>query len=137
MSADPGPALEAARERERAQAAFYRALAVLAEEAGEADTSQRLNELHADEQHQLSRLTARLLEIGSVPADLAEPDETDIEQGLAGWQQRARLREREEVRLYEALLRRVSDPPTQAMFEEFLRVERLHEGQLGGKWMGA
>ena len=54
--------LEASRLREKAQTLFYRALAAQAIAAGDDDASERLNDLHADEQHHLSRLTARLLE---------------------------------------------------------------------------
>ena len=68
--------LEQARAAEKAQALFYRALAAEAEARGNERLSERLNELHADEQHHLSRLTARLLELGATPDDLSPQPET-------------------------------------------------------------
>src|SRR4051812_11687659 len=60
-SSDVVQSLRAARSHEKQQALFYRALAVAAEATDEATLAERLNELHADEQHHFSRLSARLL----------------------------------------------------------------------------
>lgn len=128
-------ALESARIAEREQAAFYRTLAVEAEAAGDADAAERLNQLHADEQHQLSRLTARLVELGQSPAPLAGPPSRAAV--LKGWEADARRLEEAEQRRYERLLRLDLDDETSALIEEILRVERLHAENLGGKWMGA
>ena len=43
--------LEASREREKAQALFYRSLAARAEAAGDEELADRFYALHADEQH--------------------------------------------------------------------------------------
>jgi hypothetical protein len=90
--------------------------------------------LLADEQHHLSRLVARALELGVhtevKPTPVPEPD-------LNGWETVAREREREEIARYEELLKLDLDDRTHAMIEGFLEVERRHEEMLGGKWMGA
>lgn len=127
-------ALHAARAAERQQAMYYRALAALAEAAGDAVGSERLNGLHADEQHHLSRLTARLLELGETLAPL---DETAQPTGLADWEYAARLREQGEVIRYEKLLALDPDEQTARMLQEILVAERAHERELGGKWMDA
>jgi rubrerythrin len=129
------PQLEACRAAEKRQALFYRTLAAAAEEAGDVELSERLQELHADEQHHLSRLTARLLELGETTADPvpAEPDAP----GLADWEPEARRREHEEVARYEALLRLELDPATAALAGQILEVERAHARELGGKWTPA
>ena len=56
--------LVVSRRREKAQTVFYRKLASLAASQSEEAVAERLNELHADEQHHLSRISARLLELG-------------------------------------------------------------------------
>lgn len=128
-------ALEQARVAEKAQALFYRALAASAEERGDTDAAERLNGLLADEQHHLSRISARLLELGSAPGPLTA--------FLAGapalnvWEAEARVREREEIARYEALLALPLDSRTRSMIEEFIAAERGHEAELGGKWMEA
>jgi len=127
-------ALDAARLAEKLQARFYRALAALAEEAGDAGLAERLNGLHADEQHHLSRLTARLLELGRTSAG-AEPAAPAVD--LVDWEGIARQREHAEVERYERLIEEDLDPRTRAMIEQFLAVERRHEAELGGKWMSA
>lgn len=134
--AEPGPellaALQDARRAEKEQALFYRALAAAAEERGDAALSERFNELHADEQHHLSRLTARLLEVGASPDDVS-----GLRSGapaLEGWEGEARPREAEEVRRYEALLALGADAATEALLREILDTERHHAGELGGKW---
>lgn len=128
-------ALEDARAAEKAQALFYRALAAEAEERGDESLSERLNELHADEQHHLSRLTARLLELGGAAADLAHvrPEPTD----LATWEATARPREEDEVRRYDALAGADLDEHTARLVREILDTERHHAEVLGGKWMPA
>jgi rubrerythrin len=123
------------RRREKRQALFYRHLAAEAERARMLQDAERLNELHADEQHHLSRLTARLLELGGVPEDLRgveppPPAPTD-------WEAVAREREDEEVRWYEERLAAEIDDRTRALLEEVLESERKHRDRLGGKWMSA
>ncbi len=128
-------ALERARAAEKEQALFYRALAAQAEAAGDAEAVERLNGLHADEQHHLSRLTARLLELGEPIADLrSRPAPTAA---LERWESVARGREREEIERCRALLELPLDDATAALVREVLRAEELHERVLGGKWMRA
>ena len=128
-------ALQRAREAEKEQAVFYRALAAAAEERGDAALSERFNELHADEQHHLSRLTARLLELEVAPHDL--PAESPP-YGLDGWEDAAAARERGEVVRYEGMLARARpDAHTAALLREILDTERHHAAELGGKWTTA
>jgi D-sedoheptulose 7-phosphate isomerase len=127
--------LHEARLEEKRQALFYRALATAAENANDAELSERLNELHADEQHHLSRLTARLVEMGEAVADVG--DEPAPAAQLQGWEDVARARERAEIERYRVLLKRALDEKTRAALEQFLAAERGHEAELGGKWMGA
>ena len=125
-------ALEALRAAEKGQAMHYRRLAALAEEQGDEATAQRLHDLHADEQHPLSRLTARLVELGRTPAELAPPP---LDAGeLEPWEAQARLREEAEVERYEAFLRAELDPATRALAEAILEVEIHHRDELAGKW---
>ena len=127
--------LAEARRREKDQTLFYRALAAEAESSGDAAESERLNELHADEQHHLSRLTARILELGGTPEDLPgglrdEP--------LDGWRDRAGPREAAEVTFYESFLAMEGlDDATRGIVEEILASELQHRRHLGGKWMPA
>ncbi|MBW3629746.1 MAG: hypothetical protein KY464_10665, partial [Gemmatimonadetes bacterium] len=72
MRSDGPNLLELCRRAEKEQAIFYRKLASEAELRDDLDLSQRLHDLHADEQHHLSRLTARLIELGHRPADLGD-----------------------------------------------------------------
>jgi len=127
-------ALREARVAEKAQTIFYRALAAEAEEAGDPATAERLNGLLADEQHHLSRLTARLLEWGQPIPDVRGanglPD-------LPRWEAVAREREHAEIERYERLLDLALDERTRRMIGEFLDAERNHAQSLGGKWMGA
>lgn len=127
--------LEDARAREKEQALFYRALAASAEEAGLPVETERLNELHADEQHHLSRLTARLLELGGSPDDLrgAAPPAASLQ----SWEADAHRREDAEIAFYEEQLDGELDERTRALLEEILESERKHREQLGGKWMSA
>lgn len=128
-------ALEEARAAEKEQALFYRALAAGAEERGDAALSERLNELHADEQHHLSRLSARLLELGAGLADLSgvATDPATPER----WEAAARIREQAEVLRYERLLEGEMDEATRRLVEEIVDTERHHAEELGGKWTNA
>jgi rubrerythrin len=132
-------ALQAAREAERQQARFYRRLAALAEEHGDAALSERFNELHADEQHHLSRLTARLMELGAASGEvpMVHAPEPGVSCGLHEWEGAARLREQGEVMRYEGLAARGLDAQTAALVMEILDTERHHADTLGGKWTPA
>lgn len=128
-------ALQQARIAEKQQALFYRALSALAEDAGELETAERLHGLHADEQHHVSRLTVRLLELGASPLDLhgaAAPDAS-----LRDWEAVAREREADEIRRYEALLPEAEDDASRALIQEIITTERHHAAELGGKWTPA
>lgn len=135
MPFDPTRALQEIRAAEKEQALFYRALAAAAEARGDEALSERFNELHADEQHHVSRLTARLLELGAAPAGLDHLRGGPA--GLEGWEGAARERERAEVARYEALPLDELDAATAALVREILDVERHHARDLGGKWMPA
>jgi rubrerythrin len=127
--------LQDGRRRERAQAFFYRMLAGDAEAAGNATTAERLNELLADEQHHVSRLTARLLELGETPT---EESATVPLPELVSWEAVARVREEDEVRWYEQALHGLDDDEeTLAVLREILSSERHHCEDLAGKWMPA
>lgn len=128
-------ALAEGRLREKRQTIFYRALAAEAEWADRPAEAERLNELHADEQHHLSRLTARVLELGGAPDDLRKVAGPDV--SLDGWEDVARSREGEEVRWYEELLERSLDEATRRVVDEILESERHHRAELRGKWMSA
>jgi rubrerythrin len=128
-------ALQRCREAEKAQALHYRALAALAEAAGDESLSQRLHDLHADEQHHLSRLTARLLELGAAAPELQHA--MPLGATLDGWEAEAREREHEEAQRYEAVLLLALDEPTSGLVEQILETERHHVRELGGKWMPA
>lgn len=129
--------LEMARAAERLQTRFYRALAAEAVSSGDLSGEERLNELHADEQHHLARITARLLELGLVPEPLAEPRAAGS-LPWPDWENEARVREEEEVRFYTELLEAGGlDPVTQEIIEEILASERQHARVLGGKWVPA
>lgn len=127
--------LHEARLAEKRQALFYRALAAAAEAADDADLSERMNGLHADEQHHLSRLTVRLVEFGEPVDDLGAETAPNVR--MHGWEDEARSRERDEIARYESLLHSGIDDRTRVMIEEFLVAERGHVDTLGGKWMGA
>lgn len=127
--------LEEGRLREKRQTLFYRRLAAEAEWADRPAEAERLNELHADEQHHLSRLTARALELGGSPDDLRSVAGPDV--SLDGWETVAREREAGEVRWYEELLERPLDDVTRAVVVEILESERHHLEELRGKWMSA
>jgi rubrerythrin len=140
VTAQPLPAvslalLHEARRAEKEQALFYRGLAAQAEDAGDAELSERLNGLHADEQHHLSRLTLRLVELEEMVAELAEARAAVVP--LDGWEAEAREREAGEIARYERLLQEELDARTRSMIEQFITAERSHARTLGGKWMGA
>jgi rubrerythrin len=136
MTAETIAALHAARLAEKEQALFYRALAAAAEDVANAELSERLNGLHADEQHHLSRLTVRLVELSEAVADLgATPAPAAL---LEEWESVARRREEAEIACYRTLLLRNDlDGKTRVMIEQFVDAERSHAAALGGKWMGA
>ena len=125
----------AARDAERDQIAFYRALAVEADRAGQEVVAERVNGLLADEQHHYSRLVARLMEMEGLGG--GQPAAPLRGVGWTGWEEQARMRERGEIERYARLLKLDLDHATRTMIEEFLAVERRHEQELGGKWMGA
>ena len=127
-------AIEERRVAEKAQAVFYRALAAAAEESGDEELAQRLHGLHADEQHHLSRLTARLVEMGVTPVELARAGAGRAKPEPESWEADARVREDREVAEYEALLSREMDSRTKELLGEILEVERHHARELGGKW---
>jgi len=127
--------LDACRVAEKEQAIFYRALAAAAEARGDAALAERLQMLHADEQHHLSRITARLLELGRPvrdPGDMrpAVPDLTE-------WEPVARRREQAEVSRYERLAELELDAATAELIRGIVEVERAHARELGGKWTPA
>jgi len=124
--------LEECRRAEKEQALFYRRLASDAEARDAVDLAARFHDLHADEQHHLSRLTARLVELGYVPVDLG--DLRMVAVAADGWESVARGREEAEIRRYEALAAAQVDDHTRALAEEILGVERNHARELGGKW---
>lgn len=128
-------ALHEARRAEKEQSLFYRALAAAAEHADDAELAERLNGLHADEQHHLSRLTVRLVEDGVPVEDLSALRAPVV--SLADWERGARAREHAEIARYESMLALASDERTRAMLAQFLEAERGHADELGGKWMGA
>ncbi|HEX7048730.1 MAG TPA: hypothetical protein VF188_00860 [Longimicrobiales bacterium] len=132
MDPDALRALHRARTAEKEQSLFYRGLAAQAEAAGEFELAERLNGLHADEQHHLSRLSARLLELGEGLEDLRALSAPTA--SLSHWETVAREREDAEVARYEAILALPLDDETAARIREFLRVEKLHARTLTGKW---
>lgn len=126
--------LEESRLREKRQALFYRSLAAEAESGGRLEESERLDGFLADEQHHLSRLTARVLELGGDPADLR--DVPGPRAALEGWEETARAREDQEVGWYErALGGEGPDPETRAVLREILESERHQRDRLGGTWV--
>ncbi|MGH7459368.1 MAG: hypothetical protein ACREKN_09880 [Longimicrobiaceae bacterium] len=128
-------ALELCRRQEKRQALFYRGLAARAEEAGDTGLAERLHGLHADEQHHLSRLTARVIELDDEPDDLSSILPPAVT--LDGWEAEARQRERDEVRLYQSVLGELLEAASAALLRECLEVDRRHEEHLGGKWTEA
>lgn len=128
--------LRDARRREKGMTLFYRALAAAAEDAGRFDDAERLNELHADEQHHLSRLTARLLELGAAPASLRDLERPEVD--LETWEESARTREAGEIDYYRGWIDEgIGDAATSDVVTEILESEVHHHRDLGGKWMPA
>ena len=126
--------LREARAAEKQQTLFYRALSTVAEEKNDTAEIEALNGLLADEQHHLSRLTVRLLELGhETPALEVELPSADY----ASWRSTARQRERAEIARYEALLQYPLDDETAAVVRAILETERAHEQNLGGKYTQA
>ncbi len=125
--------LVVSRRREKAQTIFYRRLASAAESQGDEAVAERLNELHADEQHHLSRISARLLELGEALEEVGGRDGEGAT--LAEWERAARMREEEEIVWYEGWLDRIRDPDTHSTIAEILDSEKHHARELGGKWM--
>ena len=135
MTGSQAELLEECRRAEKEQALFYRRLASDAEARDAVDLAARFHDLHADEQHHLSRLTARLLELGGSPADLRD---VPVPAGdLAGWEVLARAREQDEVDWYEQMLEAPLDSATRCVIVEILDSERHHHAELRGKWMSA
>lgn len=120
---------------EREQARWYRALSVLAGDADNDEDVEALNGLVADEQHHLSRLKNRMVELG-VEFHTDVTDFTDFT-GYPAWKDEARKRERAEIARYEALLAIDLDDETKEMLRGILDTERHHEKNLGGKYTQA
>ena len=135
MNDDTVRLVRQARHAEKEQALFYRGLAAAAEAIDDKPLAERLNGLLADEQHHLSRLTARLLELGFGVEDLSGTAMPPTE--LSGWETIARERELVEVARYEALLAASLDDVTRGLIDDILTAERNHCRELGGKWMMA
>lgn len=127
--------LEESRRREKAQALFYRRLAARSGVSGQAALVDRFNDLHADEQHHLSRLTARVFELDGVPEEISGGEE-EIP-ALDAWEKAARAREEAEVEWYRRVLEEPMDPETKRVFQEILESEEHHARELAGKWMSA
>jgi rubrerythrin len=127
--------LHAARAAEKEQALYYRALAAVAEKRGHGADIEALNGLLADEQHHVSRLSARLVELGEQLRDVVPtlPGPPAYPQ----WRTVARAREQREIARYQDLLRQPLDADTAEMVQSFLAVEREHERHLGGKYTEA
>jgi rubrerythrin len=130
------PALHEARALEKEQAQFYRVLSSQAEEQGNAADIEALNGLLADEQHHLSRLSVRLVELGEELAPLSDahmPSDAIYD----NWRDVARIRERKEVARYEEILKLDLDVDTARVIQGVLDVERQHEAHLEGKYTDA
>ena len=126
--------LRAARSAEKEQTLFYRALSSIAEARADEAEIEALNGLLADEQHHLSRLTVRLLELNQdAPTLEAETPPCDYD----SWHSVARAREQAEIERYEQLLQQPLDQETAAVIRSILETEREHERNLGGKYTEA
>ena len=129
-------ALHEARILEKEQTLFYRRLSAEAELRGNMDDIEALNGLLADEQHHLSRLSVRLVELG----EELEPLDDVTAPGAAvypAWHEAARAREQSEVARYEEMLGLELDPETRQVIESILAAERQHEEHLAGKYTDA
>jgi bacterioferritin (cytochrome b1) len=120
------------RRAEKEQALVYRALAARAELDEKPELAQRFHDLHADEQHHLSRLTARMLELDGKPPDLSslKPPAASLED----WESVIRTREAAEIDRYRSVPASELDGVTRDLLEEILSVEEHHARELGGKW---
>ena len=127
--------LQQARRAEKEHSLFYRALASLAERDEDAQLAEDLNGLHADEQHHLSRLSVRLVELDQPLPSL--DDSTTPGGNYPDWKPIARQRELAEVVFYQGLLAHELDPQTHALIEQILVAEQLHAEALAGKYMSA
>lgn len=125
--------LVVSRRREKAQTVFYRKMAAMAEAQGDEAVTERLNELHADEQHHLSRISARLLELGETLEEVEARGGEPVP--LSDWERVARMREEEEIVWYGGWLDRILDPDTRSIIAEIQDSEKHHARELGGKWM--
>lgn len=130
------PALHEARALEKEQTQFYRVLSGQAEEQGNLADAEALNGLLADEQHHLSRLSVRLVELGEELAPLSDAH-LPSDAVYPSWQSVARIRERKEIARYEKLLELELDPETEKVIRGFLVTEREHERNLSGKYTDA
>lgn len=130
------PALHEARALEKEQAQFYRVLSAEAEEQGNLEDVEALNGLLADEQHHLSRLSVRLVELGEELAPLSDA-KLPSDAVYPAWQEVARIRERKEIARYEAMLKLELDAETARMVRSFLEAEHEHERNLAGKYTDA
>ena len=124
--------LEVLRRAEKEQALTYRILAARAESLDDPELAQRFHDLHADEQHHLSRLTARVLELGGRPDDLQDISAAAV--SLDTWADLVRAREQREIDRYHEALTHELEPETRSLIEEILSVESHHLAELGGKW---
>ena len=130
------PALHEARALEKEQAQFYRVLSAEAEEQGNLEDVEALNGMLADEQHHLSRLSVRLVELGEELAPLSDA-KLPSDAVYPAWQEVARIRERKEIARYEAMLKLELDAETARMVRSFLEAEHEHERNLAGKYTDA
>ena len=128
-------AIQDARRAEKEHALFYRALASAAEDRRDADLAEALNGLHADEQHHLSRLTVRLVELSAQVDDLGSMQMSEAD--LATWRDEAHKREQAEIDRYERMLEMNPDTATHDLLVQILETERAHAATLGGKFMPA
>lgn len=129
-------ALHQARRAEKDQALFYRALAASAEAVRNAQEAEDLNGLHADEQHHLSRITVRLVELNERVEDLSGAS-IEAAPAYPDWRPAAREREKAEIARYEEIQRLGLDASTAELIAEILDSERQHVQSLGGKFMSA
>ena len=136
MTVPYAPALHEARALEKEQAQFYRVLSSQADDEGNAADIEALNGLLADEQHHLSRLSVRLVELGEDLAPLSD-EHMPSDAVYATWRDVARIRERREIARYEKILELPLDPETAAMISGFIEVEKQHEEHLAGKYTDA
>jgi rubrerythrin len=129
-------ALHEARVLEKEQTLFYRMLSAEAEDQGNLEDIEALNGLLADEQHHLSRLSVRLVELGE---ELEPLDDVHAPAAAVypAWHEAARDRERGEVARYEQMLGMELDAETRQVIESILAAERQHEEHLAGKYTDA